>query len=169
MCDPFIIHDANGINNNNDDDDDNNYSCTTSFNSLLTKLSQALHIPENYFEFPQMDRYPPGGYYSLHHDYRISDTFKPHGPRILSIYLFLSEATSGGMMGFPDLDFLLIRPKRGSILLVSNVQGKDLSFQRCSRKEIMPVRNGELYLVHTHVNLHAQGQHAGMIHDYDNQ
>jgi ShK domain-like. len=135
------------------DNNNNSSLCATTFQSLIEKLSQFLHIPQDYFEVPQMDRYPTGGYYSLHHDYRIPDTFRPAGPRILSVYLVLSEATSGGLIGFPDLDFLLVRPKRGSIMLLSNIQGGDLSLNSRSRKEIMPVREGDLYLVHTHVHL----------------
>lgn len=150
-----------------DDDDDNNNNtslCATTFQSLMEKLSQVLHIPQDYFELPQMDRYPTGGYYSLHHDYRIPDTFRPAGPRILSVYLVLSEATSGGLIGFPDLDFLLVRPKRGSIMLISNIQGGDLSLNSRSRKEIMPVREGDLYLVHTHVHLYSTSNNQ--VHAY---
>lgn len=128
-------------------------ACAEKFDSIILKLSALLEVPSSHFEIPQIDLYSPGGYYTAHHDFRKHDEYKPAGPRVLSIYLILSEASSGGSIGFPDMDFLLIKPKRGSLLIWPNVDGA-LHFDEALKKEIMPVREGNLHLLHTHVHLY---------------
>jgi prolyl 4-hydroxylase len=39
--------------------------------------------------------------------------------------LYLSDVEEGGSTGFPDLDWLLIKPKRGQALLFPNVLDSD--------------------------------------------
>ena len=130
---------------------DTSEACIDKFNGIIQKLA-LLEAPANHFEIPQIDRYPPRGYYTTHHDFRRHDDYKPAGPRVLSIYLVLSEATSGGSIGFPDMDFLLVKPKRGSLLIWPNVDG-NLNHDEMTKKEIMPVHEGDLYLLHTHIHL----------------
>jgi hypothetical protein len=133
---------------------DTSEACIEKFNSIIQKFVSLLEVPAAHFEIPQVDRYPPGGYYTAHHDFRKHDEYKPAGPRVLSIYLVLSEATSGGSIGFPNMEFMLVKPRRGSLLILPNVGGK-LHHDKLLEKEIMPVREGDLYMLHTHVHLFA--------------
>ena len=58
--------------------------------------------------------------------------WKPAGPRVLSLSIFLSNVSSdisgvrGGGIGFPDLDWLHIRPQKGSAVMWPNVKSDNL-------------------------------------------
>ena len=136
--------------------------CFNASSSVIQKLSALARIPSRHFEPVDMIHYPPGGYYTAHHDYRRSDAYKPAGPRVLTMYIALSEASSGGSVGFPDLDWLLVKPKRGSILMWPNVEDA-LDFDATLKNEIMPVQEGDLFLLQTHVHLYdyADAQESG--------
>lgn len=128
--------------------------CSDIIMEISSMISKVLDLPFANMEFPQIDRYLKGGYYTSHHDYRIHDEYKPAGPRVLSIYLVISEAEEGGMFGFPALDFMMIKPKKGSILIFQNI---DESFEQSDdrmMKEILTVKEGTLTLMHTHLHLY---------------
>jgi hypothetical protein len=66
------------------------------------------------------------------HNFEVNSLWKPAGPRVLSISIFLSNVSSdsssvrGGGIGFPDLDWLHIRPQKGSAVMWPNVKSDNL-------------------------------------------
>jgi hypothetical protein len=58
-------------------------------------------------------------------------------------------------MGFPDMDWLSISPKKGQLLIWPNVLSSDLSKSRKDMSnEALPVLEGEKYGIHTWVRLY---------------
>jgi len=127
--------------------------CSDATTSIMEKIASFMGTSTNYFEPAELIHYPPGGYYTLHNDYVANDEWKPAGPRILSMYITLDEAVTGGSIGFPELDWLIVKPRKGSLLLWTNVQN-GLSYDRSVKNEILPVEEGSLYMMQTHVHLH---------------
>jgi hypothetical protein len=68
----------------------------------------------------------------LQHNFEVNCLWKPAGPRVLSLSIFLSSVSSdssgvrGGGIGFPDLDWLHIRPQKGSAVMWPNVKSDNL-------------------------------------------
>jgi hypothetical protein len=68
----------------------------------------------------------------LRHNFEVNSLWKPAGPRVLSLSIFLSNVSSnssgvsGGGIGFPDLDWLHIRPQKGSAVMWPNVKSYNL-------------------------------------------
>lgn len=128
--------------------------CQEAIGEIVSTLAAKTGIPPSHFEPDEIIHYPQGGYYSSHYNHRLSDEYKPAGPRVLTMNIILSEATSGGSFGFPELDWLLVNPNsRGSLLLWPNVDS-DLNVDARMKNEIMPVREGDLYLLQMHVHLY---------------
>lgn len=127
--------------------------CQKAISEIIATLSLKTGIPATHFETGEIVHYPQGGYYSSHYNPRLSDEYKPAGPRVLTMNIILSEATNGGSFGFPELDWLLINPNsRGSLLLWPNVDNT-LQVDERMANEIMPVREGDLYLLQMYVHL----------------
>ncbi|KAL3805657.1 hypothetical protein HJC23_005901 [Cyclotella cryptica] len=57
----------------------------------------------------------------LRHNYEFSGVWKPAGPRVLSLLLFLSDHDEKDQLGFPYLDWLFVHPKKGTAVLWPNV------------------------------------------------
>ena len=68
----------------------------------------------------------------LRHNFEVNSLWLPAGPRVLSLSIFLSNISSdisgvrGGGIGFPDLDWLHIRPQKGSAVMWPNVKSDNL-------------------------------------------
>lgn len=93
--------------------------------------------------------------FGMHHDFRLHDIWMPAGPRVLSVFLCLAEVPEGGAMGFPDLDWLSIPPKKGQLLIWPNVLSSDpLKRHKDMMSEGLPVLQGEKYGVHAWFRLH---------------
>lgn len=66
---------------------------------------------------------------TLQHNFEVSSLWMPAGPRVLSLFLFLSdirEEDGGRQLGFPYLDWLQIRPKKGMAVMWQNVRTDNL-------------------------------------------
>lgn len=128
--------------------------CKELMSGIISVLSEKIGVSIPFFEVGEIIHYSEGDYYSAHHNHKLSDEYKPAGPRILTMYMTLSEAKSGGYVGFPALDWLLVDPnKQGSLLLWPNADD-DLNIDARMKNEVMPVREGDLYLLEIHVHLH---------------
>jgi hypothetical protein len=94
--------------------------------------------------------HPTSAEKSLQHNFEVGSSWKPAGPRVLSLSLFLwtvsdddGNESGGGGIGFPYLDWLYVRPRKGTAVLWTNVREDDLIKPDLSmRFEYMPVQNG---------------------------
>lgn len=94
--------------------------------------------------------------FGVHHDFNIHDNWKPAGARVLSFFLCLSDVEQGGAIGFPDLDWLIVPPQKGQLLVWPNViLEKNLNTRRHPdmSSEGLPVTSGEKYGIHIWVRL----------------
>lgn len=132
-------------------------SCHNITSTFLTSISRTLGISKKYFSPPEYLRYEAGDHYASHREYRIHDEWKPAGPRIVSIYIPLTDSfdgsISGGSVGFKRLNWTILTPKKGSLIIWSNVDETlipDISMET----EILPITTGEHYFLVTHIHLH---------------
>lgn len=101
------------------------------YRRVVDRISKVTGVPPSHFEPMDMVKYDVrGSSYGVHHDARLHDSWRPSGPRALSMYLSLSDVEEGGSTGFPSLDWTFVTPKKGQALLWSNVRldrGDDLT------------------------------------------
>jgi len=94
--------------------------------SVVHRLSNITGIPEENSEYIQLLKYLPGQFYKSHHDYIPFHINRQQGVRILTMYLYLNDVTSGGGTNFDKLD-ITVMPKRGRALLWPSVLDEDPS------------------------------------------
>lgn len=131
------------------------------YQRIMHRISSLTHSPQSHFEPMEIDLFHSSEEHEgpIQHNFEVTDTFKPAGPRVLSLFLFLSntEEGGGGELGFPHLD-LFIRPKKGMAVLWPNVKDNNLlEADPLTSYEHFPVRNGgaEAFVgSHVHVMLH---------------
>lgn len=154
----------------NDKDGQNKCTTNDAHTQVVERISKLMDIPLSYFEPMELVHYGIGDSYGAHHDYQLHDMWKPSGPRVFSIFLTLSNVSDkggdddddddeggdgGGQIGFPGLDWTLVGPKRGQMLLWSNVLNDDPT--RVDSKmvhEALPVRGGEKYGAYLWIHLY---------------
>lgn len=133
---------------------DSHRECQETISDIISTLGEKTGIATHYFEAGEIVHYGESDYYTAHHNHRLSDEYKPTGPRLLTMYINLSGVTAGGYIGFPELDWLLVSPgAKGSLLLWPNVD-QDLKIDSRMKNELMPIREGSLYLLEMHVHLY---------------
>mmetsp|Transcript_38945 Transcript_38945/g.71378 ORF Transcript_38945/g.71378 Transcript_38945/m.71378 type:complete len:563 (-) Transcript_38945:112-1800(-) len=96
---------------------------------------------------------------TLQHNFEVNSLWKPAGPRVLSLFVFLSNASEGGggELGFPYLDWLHIRPEKGVAVLWPNVRNDNvLESDPLTTFEHFPLRSGDesFFGLNVHVRLH---------------
>ena len=123
--------------------------------SVIKKLSLLTQIPLKYFEPAELKLYPESnGYHTFHHANNVHDNWLMAGPRVLSINIPLSNVGKGGYLGFPALDWLMVPPSAGQLVLWPNVLSKDTEiFDERMGREVLPVQGGDLYVLQLHVRL----------------
>jgi prolyl 4-hydroxylase len=87
------------------------------------RMSKVMQIPANNSEDFQLLKYEVGQFYKTHHDFIPHQVERQCGPRILTFFLYLSDAGGGGT-NFPKLD-MTIEPKQGRALLWPSVYDSD--------------------------------------------
>ena len=98
----------------------------------IASLSDSISI--SHFEPMAFKRlHPTSAEKSLQHNFEVGSSWKPAGPRVLSLSLFLStvadndgNGSGGGGIGFPHLDWLYVRPRKGTAVLWPNVRDDNL-------------------------------------------
>jgi len=66
---------------------------------------------------------------TLQSGHDISDLWKPAGPRVLSLFVFLSDGGEGGGLGFPHLDWLHVPARKGAAVLWTDPDRPSMSFE----------------------------------------
>lgn len=84
------------------------------------RIGNLTGITEAQSEYLQLLRYEPGQYYRSHHDFNPQHLLYPMGPRLLTLFLYLSDVEEGGETAFPALN-IIVAPKRGRALLWPSV------------------------------------------------
>jgi prolyl 4-hydroxylase len=87
------------------------------------RMSKVMEIPANNSEDFQLLKYEVGQFYKTHHDFIPHQLERQCGPRILTFFLYLSDAGGGGT-NFPRLN-MTIEPKQGRALLWPSVYDSD--------------------------------------------
>eukprot|EP00747_Dinoflagellata_sp_TGD_P178517 gnl/TRDRNA2_/TRDRNA2_27529_c0_seq1.p1 gnl/TRDRNA2_/TRDRNA2_27529_c0~~gnl/TRDRNA2_/TRDRNA2_27529_c0_seq1.p1 ORF type:complete len:402 (+),score=70.51 gnl/TRDRNA2_/TRDRNA2_27529_c0_seq1:119-1207(+) len=88
------------------------------------RVSAITGVPQENFEWTQATLYKPGAYFREHHDENEEGTMLPPGPRLYTIFVYLSEAEEGGGTRFTSLD-ISVPNKRGSAVLFANTKDSD--------------------------------------------
>lgn len=92
--------------------------------AVRARVEALTGVPDANHEFPQILRYGVPNYYKLHHDFIPAHAAMPCGPRILTMFLYLTDVEEGGHTAFPDLN-LSVTPRKGRALLWPSVLSDD--------------------------------------------
>lgn len=95
----------------------------------LTRMEKLTGIPYNNSEYVQLLRYQAGEFYRQHHDYTSHEYTMQPGPRILTVFLYLSDVEAGGGTRFgriishtdDEASPLTVMPKKRRALLWPSV------------------------------------------------
>eukprot|EP00746_Dinoflagellata_sp_MGD_P017690 gnl/MRDRNA2_/MRDRNA2_140760_c0_seq1.p1 gnl/MRDRNA2_/MRDRNA2_140760_c0~~gnl/MRDRNA2_/MRDRNA2_140760_c0_seq1.p1 ORF type:complete len:408 (+),score=72.96 gnl/MRDRNA2_/MRDRNA2_140760_c0_seq1:58-1281(+) len=91
---------------------------------VMKKIERVLGINRSRFEFLQVLRYKKGEFYKQHHDFLPHNYFTPCGPRILTLFLYLSDVKIGGETSFVELG-VKVEAHKGRAVLWPNVGDSD--------------------------------------------
>jgi len=129
--------------------------------AVAARMTHLTTAPKGNFEFLQILRYRETERYGMHHDYLPDQLFKPCGPRVLTVSLYLNDVEEGGETHFRDLG-VSVSPKLGRALvwpsvLVSDPTAPDMR----TVHEALAVKRGVKYVVNAWVHLFDfKGWHA---------
>ena len=124
----------------------------TAIGTLVNGTAQLLRISPAYLEPLEFVHYQRGERFSAHSDFRIHDTWRHSGSRILTVFVTLQKAKEGGSMGFPEYDWLQV--ENPEILSWPTVDTTSKTAIRKMKSEQLPVVEGELYGVYLRVRLY---------------
>lgn len=114
---------------------DKSCSKNETYVKIMARIASLVDAKVSHLEPIEMIRFDSSSYphntspTRLEHNFEISSLWKPAGPRLLSLFIFLSDFKDdegGGGLGFPFLDWLFIKPKKGMAVLWPNVRSDDL-------------------------------------------
>ena len=109
---------------------------------IMDRFERVLGIPSQNSEDLQILKYEKGQFYETHHDYILHQRDRQCGPRILTLFLYLSDVEAGGGTRFPRMD-LTILPKAGRALLWPSVFDSDpMNDDIRTSHEALPVEAG---------------------------
>jgi hypothetical protein len=92
---------------------------------LITKrAAELVGVPERNVEYIQVLKYNEGQFYKTHHDNNPNYFHMPMGPRIYTLFLYLSDVEEGGETEFPSLG-LRATPRKGAAVLWPSVSDSD--------------------------------------------
>jgi prolyl 4-hydroxylase len=112
---------------------------------ILSTVETLLGIDSMHYEPLQLLQYQVGEKYVPHHDYSFDELGLLCGPRILTVFLYLSDVEEGGETNFPKLS-MAIKPTRGKILIWPNtLVHEPLMIDGRMMHEAKPVLQGVKY------------------------
>lgn len=92
---------------------------------LMERVEDIVGIPQDHSDFLQLLHYNVGEFYRTHQDWHSHQVYSATGARIITFYIYLNDVEAGGGTRFPYLDNLTVMPKRGRVLMWSNVRDDD--------------------------------------------
>lgn len=125
---------------------DNNVNIANKISSVVNKL---VDYPLENQEALQVVKYPPGGYFNLHHD--ATDYDGPLKDRIITFLIYLNDDFTGGETEFPQINKKII-PKKGKAVIFwttdnnSNILPKSLHAG-------VPVKSGTKYICNKWIHI----------------
>jgi len=118
------------------------------------RIGNLTGVSEAQSEFLQMLHYDPGQYYRSHHDFIPQHLQFPIGPRLLTLFLYLSDVDGGGETTFNSLN-ITVTPKKGRALLWPSVTDGALTTPDMrTMHEAKPVLQGEKYAANAWLHLY---------------
>lgn len=121
---------------------------------LQARVADVTRVPLDNSEYLQVLKYGPGQKYTSHHDYIPDHERLPCGPRIYTMYMYLSDVEEGGGTKFPRLN-LEVKPQKGRAVLWPSVQDVDVrTIDRRTQHEALPVGKGVKYGINAWLHLH---------------
>ena len=132
---------------------DNACSRDDTYMKIMDRISSLVDVHVSYVEpieviqFDQLKQ--PSTIPRLEHNFEVNSLWKPAGPRVLSLFIFLSDVNNAvedqggsGGLGFPYLDWLSIKPKKGMAVLWPNVRSDDLwQLDPLTKFEYLPLQD----------------------------
>lgn len=91
---------------------------------VIQKMENLTGIPDTNSEYLQLLRYELNQFYNVHHDFVPFHLERRQGPRMLTVYFYLSDVEKGGGTNFPDLE-MTVQPKRGRVVIWPSVLDSD--------------------------------------------
>ena len=82
-------------------------------NRVMARAANVTRVPTSHSEYVQVLQYGVGQYYQGHHDYIPAHAQLPCGPRVYTLFMYLSDVDEGGETAFERLK-VSATPKRGA-------------------------------------------------------
>jgi hypothetical protein len=117
-------------------------SSSSVIEQFYTDVAELLGLPNTNLLQIEFERYEYAERYASHKEYRLHDSWKHSGHRILSSYIVLEHPTEGGSFGFPGLDWLIV--SKPQILIWPNLDENTKPLSRMDNEQL-PVIEGTLY------------------------
>jgi len=137
---------------------DDNCAKDETYVNLLNRIASLLDIPVSHIEPIEFVKYEKGESWGGHSDFQFMDTWKPAGPRVLSLFLTLSAdpTIQGGALGFPDLDWTFVKPQVGEAIVWPNAMDDDPRNKAndAMKSEGLPVLEGTKVGAHVWIRMH---------------
>lgn len=112
---------------------------------MVRQITNMVGLPPTHFESAQILRYEEGQLYNEHNDMGDKDLTSLSGPRIYTIFVYLTDVENGGETEFPRLKHKF-KPVAGQAILWSSVKDKNNKFTRddLTNHRANPPGKGEL-------------------------
>lgn len=118
------------------------------------RIEQITNIPAFHSEDFQLLKYEEGEFYREHHDFIEHQVDRACGPRILTVFLYLTDVDEGGGTAFPSLKHTVL-PKKGRVLLWPSVMNTNPNVpDPRMRHEALPVIKGKKFAANAWIHLY---------------
>jgi ShK domain-like len=121
----------------------------SSISSLVVDTAELLGISPGYFEPLEFVHFRRGERFTARSDFRIHDSWRHAGSRMVTVFVVLQKAKDGGSIGFPEYDWLQVEDPE--VLVWPIVHRETKAAFRRMKSEQLPVVEGELYGVYVRV------------------
>ncbi|KAL1526849.1 hypothetical protein AB1Y20_015541 [Prymnesium parvum] len=112
---------------------------------VMARAEKLTLLNSNHSEFIQILQYHPGQYYGRHHDFIHGQLLLPCGPRVYTLFMYLSDVEEGGETSFYDIG-ISVMPKKGrAVLWPSVLNDEPFTPDRRTNHEAKPVVKGIKY------------------------
>ena len=134
------------------------YDSDAFIKGISEKVKNLTKTHDKYHEELQVVRYEKGGFFKPHYDAcdGSQDFCKrmdgEHGPRYLTVLIYLNDVKEGGETVFPYLN-KSVRPEKGKVVIFQNVNDNGIIIKQ-SFHGGEPVKEGEKWIANKWIKLH---------------